>query len=366
MTLHVTVAGWLLGEPSGANRRLLALLAHLGQHLAHRERITVLHRPDFAPPTLPGITWRPIAIPAGPTWRRVLAERRELPAALRELGASVHDHGFLPLGRLPVPTCLLVHDVRAADGATARPRHLARLVLRRSCRRAQALIAPSAFTRARLAQLVPEAPPAIVVGNGVELPSAPPTPPTVRPLPPNGYLLHTGHLEPRKNVAVVVRALALVPPDQRPDLWLAGRDAGQLAGLRALALRLGLGAHVVPLGVVDDGELARLYAAARAVVVPSVYEGFGLPVLEAFAHGTAVLASNATALPEVAGGMATLLAADDPATWRQAIANLPIANRAVELDAAQRKRRRERAAIFTWDAAAGELMAVYRRLATGA
>ena len=77
MTMHAAISGWLLGPHSGANRRLLAILEHLPALLTTGERITVLHRVDYVPPRLPRIEWTPIAIPAGPTWRRVRAESRE-------------------------------------------------------------------------------------------------------------------------------------------------------------------------------------------------------------------------------------------------------------------------------------------------
>jgi hypothetical protein len=95
VTLHAVVAGWLLGPPSGANHRLLALLGELGPALAPGERITVLIGAHFAPPPLPGITWRQVDVAPGPTWRRVLAER-QLASVCDELGATVLDHGFLP------------------------------------------------------------------------------------------------------------------------------------------------------------------------------------------------------------------------------------------------------------------------------
>ncbi|MFY9342212.1 MAG: glycosyltransferase, partial [Planctomycetota bacterium] len=148
--MHVTVAGWLLGPPSGANRRLLGLLGELGPLLGRGERVTVLHRWDYEPPSLPGIGWKALSIPAGPTFARVRGERHRLPSALRELGATVHDHGFLPLPRLHVPTCLVVHDLRGPDGLARFPRWIARSVLRSACARAAVVVAPSEWTAARL------------------------------------------------------------------------------------------------------------------------------------------------------------------------------------------------------------------------
>lgn len=351
MTLHVAVAGWLLGPPSGANRRLLRLVHHAARLLAPGERITVLHGEAFAPPADDGVRWQPIAIPPLPTLARVRAEARLLPAMLRSLGATVFDHGFLPLPDTGVPTCLLVHDTRAADGLTRWPRWLARAVLRRSLRAANAVVTPSAWTARRLAALAPDTARATVVPNGVDLPpdDAPPPAPR-RALPPNGYLLHTGHLEPRKNLDVVVRALHALPAERRPELWLAGRDAG--CG-EALARTDG----VRWFGAVDDDELPALYHHARAVVVPSRHEGFGLCALEGLAHGRPVLASSCGALPEVLGDQGRLLPPDDATAWALAID-------AVRDDGGRTAAaaRRARAQQFAWSRAAAQLLAVWRSL----
>ena len=349
MTLHVAISGWLLGPHSGANRRLLALCEHLGPLLAIGERITVLHRRDCVPPALRRIEWRAIDVPSGPAWRRARAEARLLPAVLRELGANVLDHGFLPLPHVAVPTCLLLHDLRAAEGLTRWPRWLARAVLRRSCGRAAAIVVPSEFTAQRLRALVAPEPPVHVVPNGVVLP------PPYRGAP-REHLLHVGHIEPRKNLGVVLRALARLPAVDRPPLLLVGHDAGSLAGLHALATRLGIPDSLQWCGVRDDAATAELYASARAVVVPSRYEGFGLCALEGLAHGRPVLVASAGALPEVVGAAGVVLPPDDPAAWAQGIAATAAP------DAAAAATRRHRAAEFGWPAAAAALLAVWRQL----
>lgn len=358
MSLHVAIAGWLLGAPSGANVRLLKLVEAAARQLGPGERLTLLHRTGNVPPTMPGVEPHPVPIPAGPAWRRALAERRLLPTILRDVGATVLDHGFLPLPPVPIPTCLLVHDVRAAHGLSSWPRWIARAALRRSCARASAVVVPSAWTAARLRDLVaPDLHP-IVVPNGTDLP--PTAPLTAAPTAPTaGYLLHVGHLEPRKNLDVVVQALATITPAQRPQLWLAGRAAGAGAHLHRLVDRLSLGPHVRFLGVVPDSDIQALYQGARAIVVPSVHEGFGLCALEGLAHGRPVLASRAGALPEVLGGCGVLLPADDPAAWAAALTDLAPDTSA--LLAA----RRARAAAFAWATAATRLLAVWRSLHEG-
>lgn len=350
MTLHAVVAGWLLGPPSGANHRLLALLGELGPALAPGERITVLIGAHFAPPPLPGITWRQVDVAPGPTWRRVLAER-QLASVCDELGATVLDHGFLPPPRVDVPVCLLVHDTRAADGMTRWPRWLARRVLRHSCARAAAVVVPSRWTAGRVHELTGVQ--ARVIENGVTLPASAELPPSRPPGLP-GYLLHLGHLEPRKNLGCVIAALAKLPAATRPQLWLVGRDAGSGAAWQHAAAQAGVGLR--QLGVVDAAGCDALLRAALAVVMPSRYEGFGLPVLEAFAVGQTVLAADATALPEVVGTAGTLLPADDPAAWASAIAALRPPT------AAEVAARRAHAAAWPWPAAAHALLTLWRQL----
>ncbi len=348
MTMHVVAAGWLLGPPSGANRRLVELLRRIGRHLAPNETVTLLHGEGHRPPQFAGVRARAVAIPAGSLLRRVLAERTILPPLLRELGATVLDHGFLPLPRVGIATCLLVHDVRGAIGLSRWPRFVARAALRASCSRATRVVVPSDWTRRELARLGAR-PDAIVVANGVD-PVAP-APPS---LGPRVSLLHVGHLEPRKNLEVLVRALARVPREKRPSLVFAGRDAGSGRRLDRLAARLGVRDDVHRLGEVDDTRLAALYANAHAVVVPSRHEGFGLCALEGLAHARPVVASAAAALPEVLGEAGTLLPPDDVDAWANAFANLPAD------DERARERRRTRAASFSWDVAAKRLVDVWR------
>lgn len=348
MRMHIVTAGWLLGPPSGANRRLVELLRRVGRHLAANEAVTLLHGEGHRPPQFPGVQARAVAIPVGSLLRRVLAERAILPPVLHKLGATVLDHGFLPLPRVEIATCLLVHDVRGAVGLSRWPRFVARAALRASCSRATRVVVPSEWTKRELARLGAR-PDAIVVPNGVD-PVAPASP----SLGPRPSLLHVGHLEPRKNLELLVRALARVPRERRPSLVFAGRDAGSGRRLDRLAARLGVRDDVHRLGEVDDTRLAALYANTHAVVVPSRHEGFGLCALEGLAHGRPVIASAAAALPEVLGDEGTLLPTGDVDAWATAFANLP------RDDEPARQRRRTRAASFSWDLAAERLVAVWR------
>jgi glycosyltransferase involved in cell wall biosynthesis len=304
-----------------------------------------------AVPQLPGIEWRRIAIAAGPTWRRWRDERRALAPTLRSLGATLLDHGFLPLPHVAVPTVWTLHDLRGPAGLTRWPRAIAAAAVRRAARRAHTTIVPSEFTRRELLRLVPDAR-CVVITNGVELP--PPNDPQPASSAIPATVLHVGHLEPRKNLSVLLQALALLPAAARPRLRLVGHDAGSGPRLRAQAARLGLADAVAFCGVVDDDALAREYASASIVAVPSHYEGFGLAALEGLAFGKRVLVADAGALPEVVGASAERLPPDDAAAWARALATLRPAT-ATEIAAW-----RAQAARFAWADSAERLLAVWR------
>ena len=161
------------------------------------------------------------------------------------------------------------------------------------------------------------------------------------------YLLFVGTLEPRKNLARLVAALDHLPTDH--VLAVAGLDGwGGAAPPPGDRVRL--------LGFVSDAERDALYAGADAFVYPSLREGFGLPVVEAMAHGTPVVTSRGTSTEEVAGGAAVLV---DP-TDVESIAH------GITVALAERDRLvaagRPRAAALTWDATAAATLAAYREL----
>ncbi len=364
MSMHAVVSGWLLGPHSGANKRLLEVLSELGKFLRDDERVTVLHRAEFSPPKLARIDWLPIDIPARPTWKRAIREQFRVGTMLKELGATVYDHGFLPPPRVPVPTCLTIHDLRAADGHTRWPRWFSQKVLRKACRRADVVITPSEYTARRLQELVPETTAKThVLPNGFTL-----LPDDQRQLPhskpPSGFVLHVGHLEARKNLTVVLRALATLADDEAPELWLAGQDAGVGAELTQLAKQLGITARVKHLGAVDDATLNTLYSHARAVVMPSIYEGFGMPALEGLAYGLPVLAANATALPEVLMGHGTLLPPDQPEAWATAMRAALAESTDPEQNPAIAERTAHGRCTYRWDKVAEQYATLWRKLSS--
>ena len=173
------------------------------------------------------------------------------------------------------------------------------------------------------------------------------------------YVLYVGAYQARKNILGLIEAFERVR-SARPELRLAlaGPSPWAYPALGERIERLGSEA-VRALGYVAEPDLPSLYSAASVYVLPSFYEGFGIPVLEAMACATPVVCSTASSLPEVAGDAALLVDPHDHAAIAEAIL------RAVsDRDLADDLRRRglARAGGFTWERTAGEYAALYRRL----
>ncbi len=140
---------------------------------------------------------------------------------------------------------------------------------------------------------------------------------------PSEYVIHVGTCQPRKNLSTLLDAFAIVAKE-RGDLHLAlvGKRGWLDEPLYAQAQQLGLEERVHFTGYAPRDDLPALLTAARVFVLPSLYEGFGLPVLEAMACGTPVICSNASSLPEVAGDAAMLVDPSDPRAWAEALERL--------------------------------------------
>ncbi len=174
------------------------------------------------------------------------------------------------------------------------------------------------------------------------------------------YILSVGTLEPRKNLAALLRAFAQTHLGNLRLVLAGGHGWGDSPMQEALR-QAGILDRIQFAGYVPDELLPSLYAAAECFVYPSLYEGFGLPVLEAMACGAPVLTSNTSSLPEAAGDAAMLF---DPLDSAQLARLLTEVSGNADLRSALRARGVQRAAEFTWDRTARETVEVYRSAAT--
>jgi alpha-1,3-rhamnosyl/mannosyltransferase len=174
-----------------------------------------------------------------------------------------------------------------------------------------------------------------------------------------GYVLCVGTLEPRKNLELVIRAYAAMPPSfrQRRPLVIVGMRGWLTSSLESVMQPLVSSGELRPLGYTPDDALAALYAGAMTLVYPSLYEGFGLPPLEAMASGTPVIVSDRSTLPEVVGDAGIKIDAQDEAALRQALQRL---DEDPAFHAARAAACVAQASRFSWRRCARETLAIYR------
>ena len=177
------------------------------------------------------------------------------------------------------------------------------------------------------------------------------------------YVLYLGSNKPHKNLVQLVCAWAKMPASIRTQatLVIAGQEDPRFPETRETVQRLGLGSEIRCLGAVSSKDVPLLYAGAHCLAFPSLYEGFGLPVLEAMACGTPVACSNRSSLPEIVGDSALTFDPEDSDTIRDALVRL-----LTDPDLHRRLSRAglQRAKDYTWQRTASETLGVYRQAVT--
>lgn len=212
---------------------------------------------------------------------------------------------------MPMPTVVTIHDLIPLDRPEGiDPAQVARFraSVGYACQKADAITCPSRYTRNRLIeQMGADGWRVRVTPWAVESPK-PVQRGTEKRLRldydlPGPFVLHFGAREPRKNTRRVIEAWALLPKHVRQThrLLVVGLDDATRAELTKTGKTLGLDGQITLTGYIDDADTSALLSMARLLAYPSFSEGFGLPILEAFAAGTAVVTGNATAIPEAAG-----------------------------------------------------------------
>jgi len=323
------------------------------------------------PPALAGLDCEAVL---SPYRHEVALKTRWLPAIEAQLDCDAILYPYWPSPprrrRDAPPAAVFVHDLafklRPAEVPWQQRLYLG-AVLGRSLRNAAAVLVPSEATRRDLLACYPITglkSRVHVVPEGVS-PEAPPG-----PLPPRlepGFILAVGTIEPRKNYPRLLAAyrhlrresvpLLLGDRPGVPELVIAGRP-GWAYGDTLERIKAERGVRY--LGHVDDATLSALYRSAAILAFPSLYEGFGLPLLEAMAHGLPAVVGNAGALPELADGAAILVDPEDVLSIASGLERL-LADPSLreKLGAAGK----QRAAEFTWERAASTTRDVMRRIA---
>jgi glycosyltransferase involved in cell wall biosynthesis len=333
-------------------RELLAALARRNDEISYR----CYARTRWDHPLDERFQWRLIA--ARDPWWHVRAGL----AANRDCDVFLSTNSYLTPWVLRIPSVPVIYDMVTFDRALEPNRRSAlieRLTLGIAVRRSAAFIAISQATAHDFTARFPSAAGRVTVtplGVSTQLTAGD----SEDALPPPGFVLAVGTLEPRKNLPRLVEAFTLLDEDLqlRHPLVVVGAQ-GWRTGETLAALR-SLGDRCMMLGRVTDEELARLYRRCAVFCYPSLYEGFGLPVLEAMAAGAAVVTSPNSSLPEVGGDAVRYADPRDPRSIAEAIGALLIspAQRA-ELGAAARAR----SAAFDWDTTAEVVLDVLRGVA---
>jgi glycosyltransferase involved in cell wall biosynthesis len=372
--LRIGIIGHLLSfEPTyrqaGVSRYSEALVRELPNVGPEEEYVVFTGgaRPPASRGFDPGIEWVHSRLPTARPEARILWEQT--------VGMTIARRYRLDLIHAPVnvtplvsgaPRVVTIHDLAfhlyPEQYPGAKQRYL-RLMTRLSVQRAARVIAVSEATRQDVIRHYGAASEKVVtVPNGVS--------DDYRPLPaeqvaafraanglPERFILFVGTLQPRKNLETLLRAYARVVDEIGWELVVAGATGWAYDPIFETARALGLAERVRFAGYVPGEELPLWYNAAGMFVYPSLYEGFGLPLLEAMACGTPVIAANTSSLPEVVGDAGLLVDPRDVEAMAQALRSLA-ESESLRDDLSERGQ--QRAAAYSWRRTAEETLAVYR------
>jgi len=299
---------------------------------------------------------------------RLLDDQYRILSLQRECGAELlHYPANVGLMRGDAKFVLTVHDlafIRNPEWFTPTRSNYYRRATLRSAPRAERIITVSRAARDDLIELAGVDPDRIdVIHNGVEPEFHPRSAEEVQQVRdslrlPERFVLFVGTLEPRKNVIRLVRAWEQIAEEADVDLVIVGRSGWKTEPILQTIERSRLFRRIHLVGHVPGSQLPAVYTAAKALVWPSLFEGFGLPPLEAMACGTPALTSNTSSLPEVAGDAAVLVNPHDTDTIAAGMLNI-VQNE--EFRKELRARGIVRAKQFTWDRAADLTIQTYRR-----
>lgn len=363
-----------LKQSGGIGRYTRGLVTTLAQLDPHNQY--TLLAPNDAPRTglqtfqnCPNFSHKIYPVPE--RWLTIAWHRFYLPVPVEWFAGQLdlfHSPNFILPPTRQVKTLLTVHDlsfIRHPQGAVASLRKWLNQVVPASLARADHILADSESTKQDLIEIFNlKSADITVVGAGVEERFQPITDPVTlaavrqRYHLPDSFILGLGTLEPRKNFTGLIAAFAQSPVRETHHLVIAGGKGWLYDDIFAAAQTSPVADRIHLVGFVADEDLPALYSLAGIFAYPSHYEGFGIPVIEAMACGTAVVCANNSCLPEVAGDAALQVTATDTPALAEALAQLAN-NPELRAQAIQEGFRQARK--FTWRAAAERLLAVYQR-----
>jgi glycosyltransferase involved in cell wall biosynthesis len=368
---RVGINAHLLSSEAGFRRA--GIHHYISQSLSHlpsNERGTqiILYGRHIAEPKIPGR--RLMVHSRWPTERplgRIVWEQFAWPwLARRHRLDLLHGMAFVTPVLSPCPTVVTVYDlsfVRFPERFPAMQRLYLASQTARSCRHARRVIAISESTRADVHRFYKVSMESIdVVHPGVDegfrqLPAAEVASFRQREGLPERFILHVGTLQPRKNVPLLLDALAKVK-NPSVQLFLVGGKGWLYDEIFDRVHTLGLQERVHFAGYVADGDLPLWYNAATLLIFPSVYEGFGMPVVEAMACGTPVIAANTSSIPEATGGAAQMF---DPYDSAELADRIVAVLDDPHMAATMREQGLLQARRFSWERTGQETAAIYRK-----
>jgi O-antigen biosynthesis alpha-1,3-rhamnosyltransferase len=353
-------------RPTGTGRVARELARRLPE-LLPGDRFLFYSRERFPLVEADNIRWE-VRSRRDPGWHLTIARH-----ANREADVFLSPTSYLPPQFLRIPYAQIVHDLvnrHWPETAKRRAVVIDRLAFRRAVGRAAGLLAPSGAIRDELRGEFPERPPATVMYEGAD--------DRFRPYLEDecasvlqqhaiggDFILCVGTIEPRKNLVRTIHGYERLPPELRDryELVLVGKRGWRAGPIMRAISTSPARARIRHLSFVSDDDLPKLYSAATVLCYASLYEGFGLPIVEAMQSGTPVIASDRSSLPEVGGDAAWYVDPENEKSIEQGLA-------AMLTDPSVRARHREaglaQARSFSWDRASAVVAEELRKLGSAA
>lgn len=364
--MRIAIDAHMLGHHETGNETYIRELIRALAELESGDEFFVLVEDKGLAPLLPQANWHVVPFATRSPWRRLLFE---LPRLAKEYRFDVlHVTYHAPLF-CSCPFVVTVHDVsfvRHPEFFSLRDRLVLSALVPRSARAARAVLTDTEFTKRDLIEMYALPSQKIIVTPYAAAARFRPSTDAAalaaireKYQTSEHFILAVGNLQPRKNLSRLVEAYAHARQTYAlpHKLVLVGPSHWKASAVTRAIAANEVREHVLLTGFVAEDDLRLLYNAADVFVFPSLYEGFGLPILEAMACGTPVVASNAAAVPEVAGDAARLFDPQDTHELAEALSEV-VAN--VELRDTLKQKGLARAQKFSWRETARQTLAVYR------